>query len=51
MNISGKMHGMKCQNGEESLSSAMKLHVIRHNEATEHQHNACKALDLAGLTV
>jgi hypothetical protein len=50
MNISSKMHRIKCQNAEGCLSLALKLHVIRHNEAGEHQHNACKALDFVGLT-
>jgi hypothetical protein len=51
MNISGKMHRIKCQNVEGSLSLAVKLHAIKHNEAGENQHNAFKALDFAGLTV
>lgn len=50
MNISSKMHRIKCQNAEGCLSLAVKLHVIRHNEAGEHQHNACEALDFVGLT-
>jgi len=44
------MHRIKCQKAERSLSLAVKLHVVKCNEA-EHQHNACKAIDLAGLTV
>jgi len=51
MNISGKMNRIKCQNAEGSLSLAVKSHVIRHNEAGESQHNACKALDFVGLAV
>ena len=51
MNIFGKMHRIKCQNVEVSLSLEVKLHVIRHNEAGEHQHNACKALDFVRMTV